>query len=109
MSDIEVVREVVIQGETRLVDVTGRTTALRGKHMVLWKPGHFSAIARNRDVSSRYKSFMFVQSSLISLLVTFSPISLRAVLECTALTSLLLSSLDRRAKTIGTSAKCTTC
>lgn len=108
ISDIEVVREDVTQGKTLLVEVGGGTTALRGKHMVLWKPGHFSALARNRNVSSRYKRYIFVSYHSSSYCHFFSDDSSRdARMQCFYIS--LLSCLDRWARKIGTSAKCTRC
>jgi len=45
--NLEIVREVLVGGETLLVDVEGWSTALAGSSMVMWQPGHWSAVASN--------------------------------------------------------------
>ena len=47
MEKLELVREVVVEDETLLVEIGGETTALAGVSMVMWQPGHWSAIASN--------------------------------------------------------------
>lgn len=47
LSKLKIVRELVVEGDTVLVDVGGEFTALAGRSMVLWEPGHWSVIARN--------------------------------------------------------------
>lgn len=54
MSNIEIVRDV----DGFPVDVRGDTTVLTGERMVLWRPGHFAAIARN--VSSQYRRYVML-------------------------------------------------
>lgn len=47
MEKLELVREVEVEGETLLMGVDGESTALAGVSMVMWQPGHWSAIASN--------------------------------------------------------------
>lgn len=54
MKKLEVVREVVVEDETLLMAVDGLSTPLAGVSMVMWQPGHWSAIASNVSPSCKY-------------------------------------------------------
>lgn len=51
IENLELVREVVVEDETLLMGVDGVTTALAGVSMVMWQPGHWSAIASKASLS----------------------------------------------------------
>lgn len=59
MEKLELVREVVVEGETLLVEIGGETTALAGVSMVMWQPGHWSAIASNVSPPCKYVTISF--------------------------------------------------
>lgn len=47
MDNLEIVREIVVEGDTLLMGIEGGSTALAGLSMVMWQPGHWSAVASN--------------------------------------------------------------
>lgn len=62
MEKLELVREVVVEDETLLMEIGGESTALAGVSMVMWQPGHWSAIASNVSPSCKYVDDRFFLS-----------------------------------------------
>lgn len=66
MEKLEPVREVLVEDEALLMGVDGLSTPLAGVSMVMWQPGHWSAIASNVSPSCKYVDDRFFVPDLDS-------------------------------------------